>query len=127
MSLFKSYAQGEAKSGFTIKVAYSDVAGAYAGWFLARVNGQNIPGADDDNNPNDGPDQMGDISSAGLASGDGEAAPVGSQRARMGGSLNLQVNSRLNAMFGVGHSAKWTATIVQEVTPAVINDDWGTP
>lgn len=29
-----------------------------------------------------------------------------------------------NALLGVGHSATWDASIVESVTPAVIDDNW---
>lgn len=127
MALYKQYAQAAAYSGYTVKVVYSDVAGGYGGWFLVHVKGPRVELADPDSDPTDGADTSALIASGGLESGDAKTDLTGSPRQRTGGAVIEQVNARLFAMFGHGNSAKWTATIVQDVTPAVISDDWGTP
>lgn len=102
--------QNSIQNGVTVKVDYEDVAGGYGGWFLLVVQGDAIS-ADPDGNP-------------------GNGAPGASNYMAPGGTSEYRapflaaVNSKLDHMLGQGHSAKWTATLVQSVTPASIDDDW---
>jgi hypothetical protein len=107
-------AQNALLSGVTVKVDYADVAGAYAGWFLLVVQGDNLI-ADSDFNPANGPSSATALSENNSGVGD-------SVRYRV--PFLTQVNARLDHMFGVGHSVRWSALIIKEVTPAVIDDDW---
>lgn len=127
-------AQYAGTSGVTVKVDYSDVAGAFAGWFLLVVQGDNLT-EDSDSNPGNGPDSAAKLSTrvdftaptSSGGSGAGNSYPygvasTGAAPYRLG--LLTQVNARLERMFGVGHTAKWSATVVQSVTPAVVDDNW---
>lgn len=108
MSTYYAQAPGNNVQGVTVKVDYADVAGAYAGWFLLVVQGDNFDGSSK-GSPNE-PQYYPTIHDAGAG-------------AIRQGFLG-QANARLNAMLGVGHCAKWSATIVESVTPAVIDDTW---
>jgi hypothetical protein len=114
--------------GVTLKVEYADVAGSYGGWFLLVVHGDNLQ-TDTDFNPANGPSCASPLSTGLGYSG---SLPLAAPGLLVGGTgvpnyrepfLRL-VNNRLNRMFGEGHSATWTATIVESVTPAVIDDNW---
>lgn len=110
-----------------IKVDYADAAGGFGGWFLLNIAGDGVV-ADDDGNPANGPSSHGllgqrlTFSTGNSLTGDLAGGTSGNQRYREA-LLNL-VHARLERMFGVGHSATWTANVVQGVTPAVIDDNW---
>lgn len=115
-------------SNVIVRVDYSDVAGAYAGWFLLVVQGDGL-NVDSDGNPANGPDSYTPLASALTYYTTGGTAAEGTgylttNYERYRKSFLVQVHARLERMFGVGHSATWTATIIQGVTPAVIDDNW---
>lgn len=98
--------QTAGNNGLTVRVEYADVAGAYGGWFLTVV-------------PHDGTEDA-DFNPANGASNGNLFAAGGAQRAL----FLAHVGAKLNQLLGVGHSAKWTATLVASVTTAVIEDDF---
>ena len=103
---------------FTVKVEYEDIAGAYGGWFLIVVQSPTTQDLDTDSNPANGPSYGDNVRDFALY------GPTTSGIAAYGGAMASQVNARLERMLGVGHSAKWSATLPQTVTPASIDDDW---
>lgn len=119
--------------GVTVKVDYADVGGAYAGWFLLVVQGDDLI-VDSDFNPANGPSSAVKLSTAvgptlyspvaGLAPTTGDGIAASGDKAYYRVPFLKQVNARLDRMLGVGHSAAWSATIVESVTPAVIDDNW---
>lgn len=108
----------------SVKVEYSDLAGGFAGWFLLAIQGDVI-GVDGDLNPANGPDSYAALGNAIVYSTSNPlTGDVTSGNYKYREPFLRLVNERLNKMFGVGHSATWTATIVESVTPAVIDDNW---
>lgn len=101
-----TFAVNTGNPGVLVKVTYQDAAGGYGGWFLLNAFFDIL--TDNDSNPANG------LSSQAALTASGAQRPA----------FLALVNSRLNAMLGPGHSAQWDATIVESVTPAVIDDNW---
>jgi hypothetical protein len=119
--------------GVTVRVDYADVAGAYAGWFLLVVNGDNLvlSGTPADTAgflTNTPVIQVGVVSTTGPSATRAGLWNSGGAGASADPNYRFafldQVAARLNKMLGEGHSAKWTATLVESVTPAVIDDSF---
>jgi hypothetical protein len=111
-------AKTAATNSYAVKVAYEDVAGSYGGWFLAVVQAPGLSDVDDGGNPSDGPSYGNYIANGVIRSQTGGAYDL------YGLALHEHVTAKLEKLLGVGHTAKWSATIVQSVTPAVIDDNW---
>lgn len=119
-------------SQLTVRVDYADVGGSFAGWFLLVVQGDGVPVDGFTDPPAAGPDSYGPLSTPCAYYAIGGSYPVaaegtgavsfGNERYRKP-FLRL-IHARLDRMFGEGHSATWSATIIQGVTPAVIDDNW---
>lgn len=121
-----------------VRVDYSDAAGGFGGWFLVNLQDDGLQ-LDDDSNPANGQSAYSklnavlDYGSPGMGGG-GTLGSISGRTNAYGVSysghpkyrqrlLDL-VHGRLERMFGVGHSATWTATLVESVTPAVIDDNF---
>lgn len=87
-----------------VRIDYADAAGGYAGWFIMNV----------------------DIDGTGGSGADAYSAlnlPVSSLGLRAPkDAFRKTVRDKLDHMFGIGCSAVWTGTIIETVTPAVIDD-----
>ena len=93
-------------SGLIVKITYSDPAGAFGGWFLHVVNG--------DPNQVDHPYNQSGASSAVSALNPWNG---------FGERFTKAINQKLYEMLGRA-AVQWHATVVNTVTPAVIDDDF---
>lgn len=96
-----------AEPHFIVKVLFDDPCGGFSGWFLHVVNADHMPS------------QPGNGTDAGNTAG---ALTAGGSNANARAEFHASISARIQQMFGFA-PVTWTATIVQSVTPATIDDD----
>lgn len=122
-----------------VRVDYADAAGGYAGWFLLNVDGDaldtDVTGGWIGTAPNDAHAYLSQPMNWSTVIAPSTAGPAAENTGGVGsgtfqGSTRYRprflalVHGRLERMFGIGHSATWTATLLESVTPAVIDDSF---
>lgn len=104
-----TYSFAEAQT--TLRIDYEDPAGGCAGWFLHVVH---TPGQFD--NHGSSPPFWG------LDAEHDDGSP--SAQSARGDIARKSILNRLERMFGSAGCVKWTATLVESVTPATIDDNF---
>lgn len=99
------YAEEVSNYTLVVKVEYADPAGGFGGWFLHSIH---------------------QLSDYGLGGGSQTDFPTYSRSSTNPSAIQLRatITARLEKMFGTACSVTYTMTIVQGVTPAVIDVDF---
>lgn len=97
-----------ANFGTTVRVDYLDPAGGFGGWFIHTINDVGfVP--------------VSNSTDAGALATLMAGSPPGNSTQA---ALHASIKARLTHLFGTDASVTWTVTLLESVTPAVIDDNF---